>query len=55
MASRRKYWPRRNKIGICDEFLYAGSKLIVSMSKQTEILKKIHKSHQGIVKTKALA
>jgi len=51
----RKYWPWRNEIGVCDEFLFVGSKLMVPMSKQTEILQKLHKSHQGIVKTKALA
>jgi hypothetical protein len=51
----RKFWNWRDDISVCQNLLFMGSRLIVPLAKQAEILKKLHESHAGLSKTNQLA
>ena len=51
----RSYWSYREEIGVEAGVLFKGRQVIIPDSMRSEILKSLHKSHQGIEKTRLLA
>ena len=51
----RPYWTFREEISIEDSLLFKGHRIIIPRSLQSEILTKLHASHQGMEKTKLRA
>ena len=51
----RPYWTFRDEIAIEDSLLLKGHRIIIPQSLQSEILVKLHTSHQGTEKTKLRA
>ena len=49
------YWNFRDEISCVDGLLYKNHKLIIPKAMRPEMLKIVHKSHLGIVKSKSLA
>ena len=51
----KPYFPFKDEIVYCDGLLFRGNQIIVPKCLQSEMLSRIHESHQGIVKTKRRA
>ena len=51
----RPYFAFRDEIVYCSGLLFRGNQLVVPKVMQTEMLSRIHESHQGIVKSKQRA
>jgi hypothetical protein len=49
------YWKYRNEISVNNNLLFYDDRLIIPLSMRAEVLSKLHKSHQGLRKTKDLA
>jgi hypothetical protein len=54
-SSAMPFHSYRHELSFEDGLLFKGSKLIIPKSMQKDMLERIHASHQGIVKSKALA
>ena len=48
----RQYWSYRDELTCLDGLLFKGDKIVVPKTLQSEMLEKIHETHQGIVKCK---
>ena len=51
----RPFWDSREEISIYDGILFKGERVIIPAAMQNHMLKLLHTSHQGMVKTKQLA
>ena len=54
-ADVRVYWTYRDEISTMDGLMFKGPKIIVPKMLRTQVLRKIHESHLGIVKCKQRA
>ncbi|XP_014676542.1 PREDICTED: sec1 family domain-containing protein 2-like [Priapulus caudatus] len=54
-ASVKPYWSFRDEIAYHDQLLFKSDRVIVPETLRAETLKKIHESHQGIVRSKQRA
>ena len=50
----RPYWDFRDEISVYDGILFKGEKVMIPKPMQAEVLKLLHSSHQGMVRTKQL-
>ena len=48
----RQHWSYRDELTCLDGLLFKGDKIVVPKTLQSEMLEKIHETHQGIVKRK---
>lgn len=51
----KPYWDFRDEISVYDGILFKGQRVIIPKCMQSHILKLIHSSHQGMIKSKRLA
>ncbi len=51
----KPYWDYREELTVYDGILFKGERVLIPKSMRTEILRLIHSSHQGIVKSKQMA
>ena len=51
----RPYWGKKDDFAVEDDLIVCGQRLVIPESLRADVLKELHSSHQGIVKTRARA
>ena len=51
----KKFWMTRNELSLHDDLLLRGNRVVIPTTLRQEILHKLHKGHQGIVKCRLRA
>lgn len=51
----KHYWQKRTALSVHDGLLLRGTRLVMPANMRSDVLEKIHKGHQGVVKCRELA
>ena len=51
----KQYWENRHHLTVIDDLLLIDDRIVIPSALHLDILQRLHKGHQGITKTKALA